>query len=218
MSCVITQSLGFGWRDPGQRTQPDFRALLGVEGWNRLAPEIRRRFAVDKTRAHYVGAADLEASVIGRLLAWLVIPFGRPLPTGRGHQDAEIDLHPARGGVRWLRHYLRPQRGWECVASTKKVDRTGRLYECAGPLIMRLTVSEADGAIIFDSDNFYLDLFGLKLRLPDLFTPGAIRVVHRDLGEGRFCYTLTADHPVFGRTFHQTATFNDVPDHEGGPA
>lgn len=218
MTCLAGCWLGFGWRDPDIRTQPDFETLLGTDGWLRLAPSIRRRFAVNKTRAHYVGTADLEASRLGRLIAWLVIPFGRPLPTGTGRQDAEIDLHPARGGVRWLRHYLRRTLGWECVASTKKIDSEGRLYECAGPLVMRLAVSEQAGAIIFDSDGFFLDIAGLKLPIPDLLTPGRIRVVHEDLGGDRFRFTLDGEHPLFGRTYRQVAVFRDKPvDHGDTP-
>lgn len=215
MTGCIAQQLGFGWADRETRTQPDFEALLGRAAWRKLAPDIRRRFAVNKTRAHYLGAADLHASWLGRFIAVLVIPFGRPLPTGTGRQAAEIDLHPARGGVRWLRHYLRPRGGWECVTSTKKLDRAGRLYECAGPLAMRLHVTEEDGAIVFTSDRFFIDLFGLKLPLPDCLTPGRIRVVHADQGGGRFRFTLESDHKLFGRTFHQIADFRDAPCQEG---
>lgn len=214
VACLVQECLSV-WPMRAARAQPDFQRLLGRASWDRLAPAIRRRFAIDKTRAHYIGEADVEASWIGRLIAWLVIPFGRPLPTETGHQKAEIDLLPAQGGVRWLRHYLRPNRGWETVASIKRHDKTGRLYECAGPLAMRLTVTEEAGTMVFTSDSFFLDLGFVKVRLPDCLTPGLIRVVHEDLGDDRFRFTLLCRHKLFGVTMKQVAEFTDTPLMEG---
>ena len=41
-------------------------------------------------------------------------------------------------------------------------------------------------------------------------TPGTCRVSHRDLGDGRFRFTLSMVHPLWGRTFHQTGVFADA--------
>jgi hypothetical protein len=34
-------------------------------------------------------------------------------------------------------------------------------------------------------------------------------VSHRDLGAGRFRFTLAMTHPLWGQTFHQTGVFAD---------
>ena len=46
-----------------------------------------------------------------------------------------------------------------------------------------------------------------RLPLPALLTPGTCRVAHRAEGPGRFRFTLTMSHPVWGLTFHQDGVF-----------
>ena len=87
----------------------------------------------------------------------------------------------------------------------------GRLYECAGPIWMRLALKARSRALAFSSDGFFLALGPLRLRLPDLLTPGNLTVLHTDQGGGRFAFTLTCDHPVLGRLFDQTVDLADAP-------
>jgi hypothetical protein len=40
-------------------------------------------------------------------------------------------------------------------------------------------------------------------------TPGTAEVRHTELGQGRFRFTLSFDHPWFGRTVWQDGVFHD---------
>jgi hypothetical protein len=128
----------------------------------------------------------------------------------------EVDWRNAKTkGVSWMRHYKSPgkhraETPWECVRSTKKIDRKGRLYECAGPFAMRLSVSEENRALVFTSERFFLDVMGCRIPLPDWLTPGKIRVTHQDTGSHTFHFTMDAHHPVFGHTFSQAGDFEDA--------
>ena len=109
-----------------------------------------------------------------------------------------------------MRHYKKPDKDWECVRSTKKLDRKSRLYECARPLAMLLTISEEIHAPTITSERFCLDMAGVRIPLPDWLTPGKIRVTHVDTGPRMFRFTMDAHHPVFGHTFCQTGDLEDA--------
>ncbi|MEQ8404780.1 MAG: DUF4166 domain-containing protein [Oceanicaulis sp.] len=189
---------------------PDFRTLLGEVGWAGLAPAIRARFAATSALGDFSGTAELNASAAGRGLAQLMRLFGGPLPwiTGRGRARVRIQKGPR--GALWDRAYQTGRGGWIHVRSLKRAA-AGRLYECAGPIWMRLKLEARGRALVFLSDGFFLALGPLRLRLPDVLTPGALTVIHTDEGEGRFAFILTCDHPVFGRLFDQTIRLADAP-------
>ena len=190
---------------------PNFPQLLGKAAWGRLAAPIRARFGPGTRAIAWRGQAELHANWFGRLVAIACIPLGRPLPTLHGHVVAEIGYVARENGAAWLRRYISPDQMGEAVCSTKRVDKTGALRECAGPVEMRLTVTEEDGALVFTSNRFFLRLGALDLPLPAWATPGRFRVVHRDLGPAGFSLTLTARHPWFGTTFDQHAVFPATP-------
>jgi hypothetical protein len=74
---------------------------------------------------------------------------------------------------------------------------------------MALRVFEDDGALVFESQRYFFALGRWHLPVPALLSPGVCRVSHRDLGAGRFRFTLTMTHPRWGQTFHQTGVFAD---------
>jgi hypothetical protein len=192
-------------------TKPSLENLVGPEGWARLAPQVRARFA--RGRADYVGEGCFKANFWGRLCARAGILFGRPLPVRTGACALHIKVRPENlrkgGGERWLRacdfagHV-------ELVTSIKRFGAGSWLEETAGHLIMRLRVFEQDGALVFLCTGFRLRLFGHDLPWPFLLGPGRIRVEHIDHGDGRFTFTLIARHPWFGTSFDQFCTMRDA--------
>ena len=78
---------------------------------------------------------------------------------------------------------------------------------------MPLLTYEEQGVLHFVSQGYYFDL-GMKLRLPDFFTPGVTHVEHIDLGHGWFRFTMAVTHPVFGEMFFQTGRFCATEDGE----
>lgn len=185
----------------------DLAALLGPRAWARLPAAVQRRFAADHGAATYLGTMDLDCSAIGGLLAWLARPLRGPLVADRlTGVPARVDVRPdGRGGVIWSRTL-----GGHVVGSTKSTHPQGGVLErTTGGLAMELDVFEADGALVFESRRFVWIRGRLTLPLPSWLTPGRCRVEHRDLGAGRFRFTLAMTHPLWGETFHQTGDFID---------
>ena len=190
----------------------DLAALVGAAGWSRLPAAVRRRFGREHGAATYVGRMALRCSPAGRLFAALARAFSSPL------SGATNDAVPAsvrvfgdgRGGMVWERSFHTPGRGRPHVVRSVKQMGTGGLEERTdGGLGMELHAFEEDGALVFESQAFFLALGRLRLRVPALLTPGTCRVVHTDLGDGLFRFDLDLVHPLWGRTFHQSGVFAD---------
>jgi len=139
--------------------------------------------------------------------------FGGPLtPLRNAGVAAEVRVYGnGRGGVVWERRlHATSSAGVRVVRSTKELGSGGGLVERTdGGLAMALDVFEEDGALVFESRRYFLALGGLRLPIPRWLTPGTCRVEHRDLGGGRFRFSLSMVHPWWGRTFHQSGVFAD---------
>jgi hypothetical protein len=96
------------------------------------------------------------------------------------------------------------------VRSIKRPSEDGRLLECcAGGWTMLLDVFADHGSLVFRSREFFWRWSGVSVPLPLWLTPGIAEVRHTDLGESRFRFTLSFDHPWFGRTVFQDGVFRD---------
>lgn len=196
----------------------DLAALVGAEAWARLPAAVQRRFAAAHADTVYRGHMDLGCSRGGRVMALLGALFGSPL-TGRRAQQVPTSVSVrgnGRGGVVWERrfHHAAGDGGAasdRVVRSTKEMDTDGATLRerTDGGLSMALRVFEDDGALVFESSRYFLALGRWHLPVPALLSPGVCRVSHRDLGQGRFRFTLTMTHPLWGQTFHQTGVFAD---------
>jgi hypothetical protein len=193
----------------------DLRALLGEAAWLRLPAAVRRRFAAGHPDTVYAGTMEkLECSPVGRCFALLSRVVGAPLSAMRAESVPAIVRvrNDGRGGVIWERRFQGAGRAAACVRSTKELGPDGLLFERTdGGLGMALAVFEQDGALVFESRRYELVLGRRRLVVPAFLTPGVCRVTHTDLGAGRFRFTLTMDHPLWGRTFHQSGDFVDPP-------
>jgi len=212
---VFNPTLALRRAPSDERELPPFAALVERGGWHRLAPAIRKRFAAEPVAGHaivYDGTMHrIDASLAGRVFAIFCRLLGTPLPPFTG-RDIEADIRLQRhdkDGIVWTRHYRRGDR-MIAVRSVKRLAEDGTLLECVGAGFgMRLRVYEEDGALHFLSTRYFCHVAGCEVALPDLLTPGPIHVVHTDLGDGRFRFTLTARHPLLGETFSQDGVFHD---------
>ena len=194
-------------------TPLDLPALVGTTGWSRLPAAVQHRFAVAHADVTYEGHMDLRCSWVGHIYAALARVLGGPLthlntcavPTTVRVSDN------GRGGVIWERCFHTGLAGQDrIVRSTKELGADGGLLErTVGGLSMSLDVFEEAGALVFQSRRFWLVWGRLRLPVPALLTPGTCRVAHTDLGEGRFRFTLSMVHPLWGETFHQIGVFAD---------
>lgn len=196
---------------------PDFAALVGPFGWRRLHPDVRRRFSDGHLAAvTYPGRLAVERNLAGLAFALAAKLLGGPLPAAQASDAAAIVCvrSNGQGGVVWERWLeLTKGRAPLRIASTKQTDESGRLLECVdGGLGMVLRVFEQGHGLIFESQSYFMTLFGRRVPLPHWLTPGVCRVEHHAVAEGQFRFGMSVTHPVFGRTFAQTGIFHDGQD------
>lgn len=190
----------------------DFGRLLGTSAWARVHPTARRRLDADE--AHYHGVMDRVAlNPAGRVLALLAIPFGRPLATATGEQmPITVHVSPTNdGGSRWQRKYHAADGSCVRVESVKRLTDDGFLVECLGAALrMHLSVHENAGGVVFRSTGYEVCLGPVHLALPAWLSPGQTCVTHHDRGADGFEFTLTIDHPLFGRLAEQRGRFAEA--------
>jgi hypothetical protein len=115
------------------------------------------------------------------------------------------------GGQIWTRLYARRKGFPQVIHSAKRFAGPTGLEEHVGCGVgMTLTVYARDGALIFRSRNYFVDLLGRRLMLPAWLTPGTLYVTHAELPDGKFSFTLQIFHPRFGLLIRQMAMFREV--------
>ncbi len=189
-----------------------FRDLVGGDGWFGLRPAIRERF--DRlsicAETDYAGEMDVETNLAGRLFAMAARLFGAPLPrrTGQGVKT-QVVVGSRKAGMCWDRRMFHPG-GTEIIRSLKLVDPRLGLLECVdGGLGMALKVTAENGALVFRSQRYFLELGLIRLPIPVLFSPGQATVEHIDLDGRHFRFRLTMNHKLFGQTIRQDGVFLD---------
>jgi len=195
-----------------------FRALVGEAGWAALSETTRARFGkrvTDCRTAIYAGEiVECRMNLAGRLLAQLCRLIGGPLPLSRdADQPALVSVteDAAAGGQYWTRIYGRRRGFPQVIHSSKRFRGPTGLEEYVGRGVgIALRVEVTDGALHFLSDHYFVQLPGLRLRLPRWLAPGRMRVSHVDCNHGLFAFVLRLDHPLFGELIRQTAMFRDM--------
>lgn len=199
----------------GLEPDPSFRALLGDLAWRRLPSAVRERFAWKPTpgaEIRYRGVmAVVRRSTIGALMAQLCRLIGTPLaPYGGDDVPVTVVLRSDHksGGIVWDRVYAFSGRAAVHCASIKRVSGRDGLLECVGGGVgMWLALTEWQGELHFRSTGYFWECGGLRLRVPSWLTPGALHVVHADLGAGRFRFRIAVRHRFLGETFFQDGIF-----------
>lgn len=208
---------------PGRSRDDDggdtrFRSLMRAEDWDSLPLSIRRRFSkrlANGATALYAGEVlETTMSRLGWLWAQALRPIGGPLPLTRNrHVPAVVVVtedHACRGQI-WTRLYGRPGGFAQVVQSSKRFAGPTGLEEYVGYGIgMTLTVEAREGALIFRSRDYFIELFGSRWRLPAWLAPGDTVVTHAELPDGRFSFTLQLIHPRLGHMIRQMGMFREV--------
>jgi uncharacterized protein DUF4166 len=195
-----------------------FRALMPDADWNALPLAIRRRFSkrlAGGNTAVYVGEVlETQMSRAGWLLAQAARLIGGPLPISRdAHTPSVVTVTEdvATKGQHWTRLYARRSGFPHIVHSSKRFAGPTGLEEYVGCGIgMALTIHVEKAALIFRAAHYFVQLAGLRLRLPAWLTPGSLSVAHAELGDGRFLFQLEIVHPRLGRLICQTAAFQEA--------
>ncbi len=206
-----------------RRRDDRFQRLLSAGDWAALPKAVRARF----TAAHDVGESAvyrgrttrLCMNAAGRVLAALARLVGAPLPVDLNCRDCDAvvavtDAATGAGQV-WTRLYARKSGFPQAIHSMKKFAGPTGLEEHVvdGPIFgvgMTLTLSVAAGALYFASVDYFLRLGRWRMNVPKALAPGRMVIGHHDLGRGKFLFTLTLTHPVFGLMIDQETVFEDM--------
>jgi hypothetical protein len=194
-----------------------FRALLARDAWDSLPPLVQKRFSkrLNEGRvALYAGhICEARFSKAGWCLAQALRLIGAPLPLRR---DVDVPAavcvaeDPQGGGQLWTRIYHHQNGFPQMINSAKRFAGATGLEEYIGKGIgMALRVEAVAGGLAFISDHYFIQLGGLRMRIPYWLCPGKTEVLHIDRGEGGFDFSLQLVHPLFGELVYQRAEFRD---------
>lgn len=195
-----------------------FRALLADADWAALPLAIRRRFSrrlAGGSTAVYVGEIlETRTSRAGWLLAQAARLIGAPFPVCRdAHVPSVVAVteDSASGGQIWTRLYARRRHFPQIVHSSKHfAGPTGLEEHVRCGVGMTLIMHVRDDALVFRSRDYFVEWFGLRVRLPRWLTPGALSVTHAECADGRFSFTLDVVHPRFGLLIRQMGLFREA--------
>ena len=209
------------WQAQDKHSLGDLRfvRLLGAGAWAGLPDTIRARFGKrlgpGQSVVYRGEVLQTRLSRLGRIVAKLLGPIGAPLPLDRstGGEAAIVTVTEAPDGMGqfWTRQYNRRAGFPQVIHSMKRfAGPTGLEEIVGGGLGMTLWLHADSKCLKFSSQNYFLNLLGVRFYLPGWLTPGALTVGHHDLGNGQFDFTLDLVHPLFGELLHQRARFVDM--------
>jgi len=197
-----------------------FKKILG-NAWQSLHPDIQRRF--DKNPApgkalHYLGTlSELRCSWLGKLMSHLTQPFvqGALIPYTDADFPVEIQVYakPDDPAIYKQRIYRLNGRKPIRFTSFMRESERGEVLEYVGRgLGMKLVLRPENGSLHFQSDGYFWQLFGWRIPLPGLLTPGKTFLWHHNESPGRFNIRIEIRHCLMGTTFTQVGAFQEVAD------
>jgi Domain of unknown function (DUF4166) len=212
---------------PIETSRPQgFEDLLAPSHWARLPSQIRQRFSchikVGQSRLYSGRVLTTHLSFLGQILAYLLVPFGAPLPLHEtvGGEAAIVAVtadtsSKGQGAQVWSRQYSRSGGFPQTIYSTKRFAGPTGLEERLGPGLgeaigMSLSLSSDDKALHFISQRYFLWLFGIRIWLPKWLEPGQMVVSHEIVNATQFIFRLKLTHPLFGVLVEQACLFHDT--------
>jgi hypothetical protein len=195
-----------------------FRALLADDDWHSLPLAVRRRFskrlAGGRTVVYVGEVLETRISRTGWCLAQVARLFGAPLPTSRQANVpsvVSITEDVATGGQIWTRLYARRDGFPQIIHSSKRFAGPTGIEEYLGRGFgIALCCDVRNGALVFRSQSYFLQIFGKRVQLPDWLSPGAMTVAHAERNDGQFEFSLEVRHPRFGLLVSQLAVFREA--------
>ncbi len=117
----------------------------------------------------------------------------------------------ASAGQVWTRLYAHKEGLPQVIHSVKRFSGATGLEEYLGyGLSVALRLSVERGALCFRSAFYQLHLGRKRLRLPDILSPGSLKVVHEETKPGEFIFSLRLRHNWFGELVYQEGVYRDA--------
>ncbi len=194
-----------------------FSRLMPPPQWQSLPAPIQQRFssglAPGEAVLYHGHILETRLSGSGLVLASLARLVGSPLPYRQGATGiAVVCVTEADNNATqcWTRLYEQKGHFPHTIHSMKRFRGSTGLEEYIGFGIgMALRVSAQNRALVFESDFYFLELWGFKLRLPAFLSPGKMRITHKQEKSGQFSFSLLLSHSLLGQLIYQYVLFND---------
>lgn len=196
-----------------------FRKILGDE-WKKLHVDIQARFAKNPgvgSPLYYTGfLSELSCSRIGKFLGLITMPFikGALIPYSDKNFPVDIQVYskPDCPFIFKQRIYRLHDRKPIQFTSYMRESEKGEVLEYVGAgLGMKLVLHVHEGNLYFTSDGYFWDIFGFRIPLPGILTPGKTFLCHRNDNPSQFNIRIEIKHCLFGRTFTQVGVFRELP-------
>lgn len=193
-----------------------YPSLVG-KNWKILPKTIQQRFIrwTPPRELHIYHGRTLETRLnfYGHIFANFSRLIGAPLPLSSKVQGPVIVIVREANkfnGQFWTRIYCRNNKTPQIIHSIKKFAGPTGLEEMLNMCIgISLKLTAQNDSLIFTSENYFIKIFNYRINIPNVITPGILRVTHRENGNKRFRFTLELNHPVLGELIYQTALFRD---------
>ena len=195
-----------------------FKKVLGP-AWLSLHADIRRRFnknpEPDQSLYYRGYLSELTSSRFGKLLGYMTLPFIKGALMPFDDRDFPVDIKvyskPACQDIFKQRIYRLHGRTPVQFTSFMRESASGEVLEYVGMgLGMKLRLHVLDGNLHFRSDGYFWELFGWRIPLPGLMTPGKTFLSHCNDSPSQFNIRIEIRHALFGTTFTQVGVFHEV--------
>ena len=195
-----------------------FKKILGEE-WQKLHPDIQARFERNPSLTkplYYTGyLSQLTSSIFGKILGYLTLPFlkGALIPFDDFDFPVDIQVYskPNNPSIFKQRIYhLHDRKPIQFTSHMRESDK-GEVLEYVGMgLGMKLILSVKNGDLYFTSNGYFLQVFGWRIPLPDILTPGKVFLSHCNDNPGQFNIRIEIKHNLFGTSFTQIGVFHEI--------
>ena len=194
-----------------------FKKILGP-AWRDLHPDIQLRFDKNPLPGkplNYTGElTELRCSRMGRVLGYLTMPLikGALMPFNDANFPVDIQVYSKPGSAAIFKQRIYRLNGRKPVQFTSfmRESSRGEVLEYVGMgLGMKLVLDVRDENLHFESDGYFWQLFGARIPLPGLLTPGKTFLCHRNNAPNQFDIRIEIRHALFGTAFVQAGVFHE---------
>lgn len=195
-----------------------FKKILGGE-WRELHPDIQARFEKNPALAkplYYTGyLSQLTSSKFGKILGYLSFPFlkGALIPFDDFEFPVDIKVYSKPNNPAIFKQRIYHLHGRKPIHFTSHMRESeiGEVLEYVGlGLGMKLILFVKNGNLYFTSNGYFWEIFGWRIPLPDLLTPGIVNLSHCNDNPSQFNIHIEIKHKVFGISFTQIGVFHEI--------
>jgi len=197
------------------RSQPLFQRALGNAAWNRLAPAVRRHYAMSAATAETrtlpgIMEEIVHAPIIKPLL--LVAQAFDALVPQRG-RDVPVEVRnwtdPAKPRTLfWHRTFRFPDGRTSIFRSRMEPGGPGEIIELLRFGVgIRMRVEESNGALVYMALEHCWKIGPWRLGIPNWALLGTATIVERAISDDELHLDFSIKHPLFGRTFGYRGRF-----------